>query len=221
MSKIIRYFVKHVVLVNFSILAIVVLGLVALSNMTSSFFPEREPQFIVVQAVYPGASPIEMEESIVLKIEDNLEGIEGVERITSYTEENRSTVRAEIYADVDENEVLQEVKNAVDRISSFPTGLDQLVVYKEEPLNLAGKLVLRGDAPITALKDLAERIEDDLRDFENITRVSMFGFNNPEIEINISEKALREYDLTIEDVSRAIAGENVRATGGNYSRSRA
>lgn len=214
MNRIIRYFVKHVTLVNFSILAIIVLGVVAAGNMTSSFFPEVEPQFITVQAVYPGASPLEMEESIVLKIEDNIEGISGVERITSYTEENRSTIQAEIYASVNENEVLQEIKNAVDRISSFPTGLEELTVYKDEPTNLAGKMVLRGDVPLTTLKDMAERVEDDLRDYENISRVSNFGYNSPEIEINVSETELRNYDLTIEEISRAIAEENIRGTGG-------
>ncbi len=214
MDRIIRFFTKNVVLVNFSILVIIVFGLMSAANMTSSFFPEREPQFIVVQAVYPGASPLEMEESIVLKIEENLEGISGVERITSYTEENRSTVRAEIFADVDENEVLQEIKNAVDRISSFPTGLEQLVVYKEEPVNLAGKMVLRGDVPLPALKDIAQRVEDDLRDFENITRISTFGFNEPEIEINVNETQLRNYDLTIRDISQAISESNIRGTGG-------
>jgi multidrug efflux pump subunit AcrB len=214
MKRIIEYFVKHVVLVNFSILAILILGLVSVTNMTSSFFPEVEPQFITVQAVYPGASPLEMEESIVLKIEDNIEGITGVKRITSYTEENRSTIEAEIYGSANENEVLQEIKNAVDRISSFPTGLDELTVYKQEPLNLAGKMVLHGDAPLTTLKDMAQRVEDDLRDYENISRVSNFGFNSPEVEINVSETQLRNYDLTIRDISQTIAEENIRATGG-------
>ncbi|TYP92021.1 Multidrug efflux pump subunit AcrB [Fodinibius salinus] len=214
MKRIIEYFVKHVVLVNFTIFAILVLGSVAAFNMTSSFFPEVEPQFITVQAVYPGASPLEMEESIVLKIEDNIEGVNGVKRITSYTEENRSTINAEIYASVDENEVLQEIKNAVDQISTFPTGLEELIVYKEEPTNLAGKMVLRGDVPITTLKDMVEQIEDDLRDYENITNVSNFGYNNPEIEINVSEKELRNYDLTIRDISRAVSEENIRGTGG-------
>ena len=205
MKRIIKYFVKHVVLVNFSILAILILGLVSVTNMTSSFFPEVEPQFITVQAVYPGASPLEMEESIVLKIEDNVEGITGVKRITSYTEENRSTIEAEIYASVNENEVLQEIKNAVDRISSFPTGLEELTVYKQEPLNLAGKMVLHGDAPLPTLKDMARRVEDELRDYENISQVSNFGFNSPEVEINVSETELRNYDLTIRDISNAIA----------------
>lgn len=214
MKRIIEYFVKHVVLVNFSIVVILVLGAIAAMNMTSSFFPERETQYITVQAVYPGASPIEMEESIVLKIEENLEGISGIKRVTSYTEENRSTIDAEIYASADENEVLQEIKNAVDRISSFPTGLEQIVVFKEEPVNLAGKMVLRGDVPITALKEISERVEDDLRDYENITRVSTFGVNSPEVEINISETALRNYNLTIQEVSRAISEENIRSTGG-------
>ena len=92
MRSIIRFFVKHVVLVNLCIFVIIFFGSLAALNLTSSFFPEQQVRFINVQAVYPGASPIEMEESIVLKIEDNLAAVNGVKEITSRTEENRTTV---------------------------------------------------------------------------------------------------------------------------------
>lgn len=215
MRKVIRFFVKNVSLVNLCILIILFFGVFAALQLSSTFFPERETQYITVQAVYPGASPVEMEESIVLKIEDNLEGITGIKQITSRTEEDRTSVQAEIYADADENLVLQEIKNEVDRISTFPTGLEELNVYKEEQLNPAGQLVLKGeDISITALQDLADQVEDDLRSYDNITRVSIFGYNEEEVEISVKEEALRNYGLTIEDVSQAIAAENIRSTGG-------
>jgi len=214
MRSVIRFFVKHVVLVNLCIFVILFFGTLAALNLQSSFFPEQQVRFINVQAVYPGASPIEMEESIVLKIEDNLAAVDGVKEITSRTEEDRTTITVEIETGIDPNQALQEIKNEVDRISTFPAGLEEITVSKQDQLNPAGQLVLRGDVSVTALQDLADQIEDDLRKYENISRISIFGFNDPEIEISVSESALRSYGLTIDDVATAVAAENIRSTGG-------
>jgi len=214
MRSIIRFFVKHVVLVNLCIFVIIFFGSLAALNLTSSFFPEQQVRFINVQAVYPGASPIEMEESIVLKIEDNLAAVNGVKEITSRTEENRTTVTVEIDTGIDPNLALQEIKNEVDRISTFPAGLEEITVSKQDQLNPAGQLVLRGDVSVTALQDLADQIEDDLRKYDNISRISIFGYNSPEVEISVRESALRNYGLSIDDVANAVAAENVRSTGG-------
>ena len=214
MRSIIRFFVKHVVLVNLCILVILFFGALAALNLQSSFFPEQQVRFINVQAVYPGASPIEMEESIVLKIEDNLAAVDGVKEITSRTEEDRTTVTVEIETGIDPNLALQEIKNEVDRISTFPAGLEEITVSKQDQLNPAGQLVLRGDVSVTALQDITDQIEDDLRKFDNISRISIFGYNSPEIEISVRESALRSYGLTIDDVATAVAAENIRSTGG-------
>ena len=155
-----------------------------------------------------------MEESIVLKIEDNLAAVNGVKEITSRTEENRTTVTVEIDTGIDPNLALQEIKNEVDRISTFPAGLEEITVSKQDQLNPAGQLVLRGDVSVTALQDLADQIEDDLRKYDNISRISIFGYNSPEVEISVRESALRNYGLSIDDVANAVAAENVRSTGG-------
>jgi len=214
MRTVIRFFVKHVVLVNLCIFVILFFGALSAYNLSSSFFPEQQTRFINVRAVYPGASPIEMEESIVLKIEDNLKAVNGVKEITSRTEEDRTTVTVEIETGVDPNLALQEIKNEVDRISTFPVGLEEVTVSKQDQLNPAGQLVLRGNVSVTALQDLVDQIEDDLRKYDNISRISIFGYNSPEVEITVSEAALRNYGLSIDDVARAVAAENIRSTGG-------
>lgn len=214
MRNVIRFFVKHVVLVNLCIFVILFFGALSAYNLSSSFFPEQQTRFINVQAVYPGASPVEMEESIVLKIEDNLKAVNGVKEITSRTEEDRTTVTVEIETGVDPNLALQEIKNEVDRISTFPVGLEEITVSKQDQLNPAGQLVLRGDVSVTALQDLVDQIEDDLRKYDNISRISIFGYNSPEVEITLSEAALRNYGLSIDDVANAVAAENIRSTGG-------
>ena len=214
MKKIIRYLVKHEVLVNLSILLILIFGLIALSKLGSSFFPERETQFIIVEATFPGASPEEVEKGIVLKIEENLQGITGIEQVKSTSQESFANIQVELLAKADENVVLQEVKNAVDRVSSFPAGLDQVVVFKQEEVSLAGRLALVGDVSLHTLKTAAEQVENELRFFEDISRVELAGFTEEEIEIELRENDLRTYGLTFAQVSRAIAAENIEVTGG-------
>ena len=96
MKKIISYFIKYPVAVNVTILAFVAFGLVGALSMKSSFFPLVDSQLIRINLAYPGASPAEMEEGVVLKIEDNLKGIVGVERVTSVSRENSATVSIEV-----------------------------------------------------------------------------------------------------------------------------
>jgi len=214
MKNIIRYLVKHEVLVNLSILLMLIFGLIALSNIGSSFFPQQETQFILVEATFPGASPEEVEKGIVLKVEDNLQGITGIDRVKSTSQENFGLVEVELETSADENVVLQEVKNAVDRVSSFPTGMEQIVVFKQEEVSLAGKIALSGDVSLHTLKDQSEQVENELRLFEEISRVSLSGFPEAEIEIELRENDMRRYGLTFADINEAVASENIEITGG-------
>ncbi len=214
MKKIIQYFTKHVVLVNLGILLFILFGLIAASNLTSTFFPQQDVQFIIVEAVYPGASPIEVEEGVVLKIEESLEGTKGVDRVTSVSQENFATVTVELLPNRDPNVVLQEVKNSVDRISSFPTDLERVVVYKQEPVNQVGQIALTGDVSPTTLKSTIDAFEDVLLAYNGLSQLQLRGFTEPEIQIGVKENDLRSYGLTFEDISRAVAASNIRTSGG-------
>lgn len=130
MKSFINYFIRYEILVNLAIVVIAIFGVIALTGLTSSFFPEQDVSFIVVEAVFPGASPEEVEEGITLKVEDNLKGITGIDRVTSTSTEATANVRVELTEDADANVVLQDVKNAVDRISSFPPDLERIVVFE-------------------------------------------------------------------------------------------
>lgn len=214
MKKIIQYFTKHVILVNLGILLFILFGLIAASSLTSTFFPQQDVQFIIVEAVYPGASPIEVEEGVVLKIEESLEGTKGVDRVTSVSQENFATVTVELLPNRDPNVVLQEVKNSVDRISSFPTDLERVVVFKQEPVNQVGQIALTGNVTPTTLKSTVDAFEDVLLAYNGLSQLQLRGFTDPEIQIGVKEDDLRSYDLTFEDISRAVAASNIRTSGG-------
>ncbi len=214
MRKAIEFFTKHVVLVNLGIILFILFGSIAAMNLTSTFFPQQDVQFINIEATFPGASPIEVEEGVVLKIEESLEGTKGVDRVTSVSQENFGVVTVELLPNQDPNVVLQEVKNAVDKVSSFPTDLERVVVFKQEPVNQVGQIALTGKVSPATLKSTIDAFEDVLLAYEGLSQLQLSGFTEPEIQIGVSEDALRAYGLTFADISQAVAAANIRTTGG-------
>jgi len=214
MKGFVKFFIKNELLVNLFIAIVALLGVMAVLNMNSSFFPTAPERFILVEAVYPGASPREVEEGITLKVEENLKSVSGIDRVTSTSQENTARITVELEYGQDADLVLQDVKNAVDQISNFPADMEQIVVYVQENLNFTAKVAIVGDVPLRTLKETAESFEDGLRTFPNISKVSLSGFTNEEIEIALTEARLRAYGLAFEDVARAVQNENIQTTGG-------
>jgi len=216
MKKIISYFIKYHVAVNIIILAVVIFGYLGTKSMKSSFFPLTESQFINISVIYPGASPQEMEEGVILKIEDNLKGLVGIDRVTSVSRENSATISVETFLDSDIDVVLADVKNAVDRVPSFPTGMEPPVIAKIEAILPTISFTVSGnDLPLRTLKKYARDVENDLRAMPGISQISITGFPNEEIEIAVQEIDLRAFDLTFADVAQAVQQSNLLISGGN------
>ncbi|MEL4455132.1 efflux RND transporter permease subunit [Lutimonas vermicola] len=216
MKKIISYFIKYHVAVNIIILAVVIFGYLGTKSMRSSFFPLTESQFINISVIYPGASPQEMEEGVVLKIEDNLKGLVGIDRVTSVSRENSATISIETYVDSDIDVVLADVKNAVDRVPSFPSGMEPPVIAKIESIAPTIDFTVSGnDLPLITLKKYARDVENDLRAMPGISQISITGFPDEEIEIAVREIDLRAFDLTFTDVAQAVQQSNLLISGGN------
>ncbi len=214
MRQFINYFIKYPISGNVLMVIILIFGTMGLLSLRSTFFPETETKLIAIQIAYPGASPEEVEEGIVNKIEDNLRGTTGVDRVTSVSKENSGRLTIEIKNGYDIDIVLQDVKNAVDQISSFPTDMEPPVIYKQESLTLALNFAIKGDIQLKALKKYAREIENDLLAVEGISKVDLSGFPEEEIEIAVRETDLRAYGLTFEQISSAVAAENLETTGG-------
>jgi len=215
MKKIISYFIKYPISTNVFIYAFVIFGLIALFSLRSSFFPLSESLIINVQIVYPGASPEEVEEGIILKIENNLRGVSGLERITSVSSENSGIITIEVIKDYSVDIALEDVKNAVNRINSFPTDMEPPVIFKNENLNPVTTFAVSGDnISLISLKEIARNIEDDLRAISGISKVNLKGFPEEEIEIALNENSLRKYNLTFDQVATAVKKANIDITGG-------
>jgi len=216
MQRIIEFFTRFPVWTNVLLISVVLFGFFALQGLRYSTFPELPPNVITIQVLYPGASPEEVEEGVVLKIEENLDGLEGIERVTSTSSENLGRVNVETLRDAEIEKVLTDVKNAVDRISSFPLGAEKPVVFEQKFRSRALSVVLFGEADLYNLKIIAEDLRDELIATEEISQVAIQGYPGLELSIEVSEADLRRYQLTFNEIAQRVAAENVNISGGKF-----
>ena len=215
MRKLVAYFIKYQVAVNIFVLAFFLFGIFGAKALKSSYFPLTESKIIQISITYPGASPLEIEEGVVLKIEDNLKGLQGVDRVTAVANENSGRITVEIEKGLDIDFMLLEVKNAVDRVPSYPTGMEPLVVAKQEVVRPTISLALSGkNVPLQTLKQLGRGIENDIRGMEGISQIIVSGYPQEEIEIAVNESQLLAYNLSFTEVAQAVANANLLITGG-------
>ncbi|MCB0276599.1 MAG: efflux RND transporter permease subunit, partial [Calditrichaeota bacterium] len=216
MRSIIAYFIRYPVWTNVLMGGTLLFGIMSMLAMKSSFFPEREPRIITVMVPFPGASPEEVEEGVILKIEENLDGLEGIERIISTASENVGNVTVEILEGYELDDVLTEVKNAVDRISSFPVDAERPVVSLQKFRSRSVSMVLHGKADLYNLKFIAENLRDELLIHPMISQVVIDGVPALEFSIEVSEANLRRYGLSFSEIANAVRAFNVNISGGKF-----
>ena len=215
MRRLITYFVNYPKAINILVLFFIVFGTAGTLALKSSFYPLIDAKFIEISAVLPGASPEEVEEGIVMKIEENLKGIEGVDRYYSTSRENLGYILVETLEDSDVDNVLIDVKNAVDKVPSFPINLEPIVVKKMEQQEPTFIFSLTAEnIDLSSLKNISKKIEVDLRNLEGISQISTSGFSDNEIEISVNEKLLSKYNLTFYEILDAVQKSNIIISGG-------
>ena len=190
-------------------------GLLALLSTKKETFPEFSLDMIQVQIPYLGASPAEVEIGVVSRIEERLIGIEGVDRITSTASEGMGFIQLELALGADVDQVLEDVKNGVDRIETLPVETEKPVISELLRRNRVIDVVLYGDVSERALKVAAEHVRDDLRGKPGISQVELTGIRPDEISIEVSERSLREYGLTLAQVTDAVRRASADLPGGS------
>jgi multidrug efflux pump subunit AcrB len=217
MKRVIKRFVEYPFYGKMVVAILLILGTVSYLNMNKDSFPITETNTISVMVSYPGATPQEMNEGVTTLIENSIRGLPGIKEFTSSSRENFSqvTITAEFGYDIDE--LLIDVKNAVDGISNFPAGAEKPVVSKRRSTAPAMFLSLVSSADDRlAMNDMANRIEDDLLGSGVISQVSIFGLPSSRIEmaVTIDETQLRRYNLSLSDLQNAIRSNNLDIHGG-------
>lgn len=217
MRQLISFFIKNPIWANAIIIVTIMFGAISIATMDSSFFPEQEPNRIGISVFYNGASPIEMEEGVTIKIEQALKGISGIEEIYSTSSENIASVSIVAYKDVDLDEVLRDVENAVNSINSFPDGAEKPTVVKQRSFmnSRASFISLSGNVDAVKLKETAIKIEEDLLNTEAISQVLKDGYPATEFSVEVKEEQLLRYNLKFDDVANAIRLNNRDVSAGS------
>ena len=209
-----KWMANNHVAANLLMLVFIVGGLIRSKNIKEEIFPEIQLDMIRVQVPYPGAGPEEVEEGIILKIEDNLTSVDGIEELNSVAAEGMGTVTAELRSGEDPDVVLQEIKNEVDRIVTFPEEAEKPVITKLLNRVETISIVVYGDLNAHALKEMAEDIREELLVNPEITQVDLSGVRPYEISIEVPEDNLRRYGLTLDQVAQAVRQASLDLPGG-------
>jgi len=214
MKRVVTAFANNTVFANILLVLIFLAGGIAAMSMIRENFPEFSVDIITVSVTYPGADPEEVEEGISRKIEEALEGLEGVKQYTTESRENAGITIIEVKENYDIDDVLDRVRSKVGAISTFPKDAEEPVITEitfKEPVML---LYLSGDMSERRIKEWAERIKDEIQQIPVISQVTVFGARDYEIAIEVSEERLREYDLTFTSVVEAVRRSNLNLAGG-------
>jgi multidrug efflux pump subunit AcrB len=210
----IAWMATNPVAANLLMAVILIGGLIGMLRMKQEVFPEFDLDLVVVSVPYPGASPSEVEQGIVLVTEEAVRGIEGVQRVTSTAREGVGSVNVELLLSADPDKVLNDVKAEVDRITSYPDEAERPSVTLASRRREVISLILAGDQDLKTLHKLAERTRARLLEHENITQVELAGVPPTEVSIELSSAKLEKFGITPEQVGLFVSQASVELPGG-------
>ncbi len=212
---IIAWFVGNSVAANILMVALLVAGALAVQNMRTEVFPQIDPRTVTVTTVYAGANPEEVEDGITTRVEAAVTGISGVSRVTSTASEGSGTVTLELTSFADVDDVLSDVRDAVDRISDFPPeGADDPTVARADTNSAVLTMALYGSVGERALRETAERLRDELLATNQLADVQLGGVRDYEMSIEVSEEELQRYNLSFEQIAQTILAASLDLAGG-------
>ncbi len=214
MNGAIRWMARNHVAANLLMLVFIVGGIILGLSVKQEVFPEVSLDKIQVSVAYPGAGPEEVEEGVLLKIEENLTGVDGIKQLKAQAAEGFGTVTAELYPEFDANQILADIKTEVDRITTFPQDAEEPVIAKLLNRREVISVVVYGELSERSLREQAERIRDDLLAQAQITQVDLSGVRDYEISVEIPEANLRRYGLTLDQVAARIRAASLDLPGG-------
>ena len=216
-TGIIAWFAENPVAANLLMWCILVAGLISVYTIRKQTMPDFVLNSIQVQVSYLGAAPQEVEEGVVIKIEEAIQDVKGIAEINSYAGEGFGSVTAEVSTGTDINEVLNEIKTRVDAISTFPGLAEKPVIHKREFTNHVVFVAIYGNLDDYSRKSIAQEVRDELMTLPEISQVQFMGDRAYEISIEVSEHVLRQYGLTMSEISQAVRNSSVDLPGGTIN----
>ena len=189
-------------------------GLLVSGQIKKEVFPDFELDRISIRVAYPGSSPEEVEQGIILAIEEAVRGIEGIKEMTSTAAEGSGSVRIELHTDADQQKSYQDVRQEVDRIRTFPEDAEDPQVSLQTRRREVLSLLIYGNTTERALREAAEQVRDRLLQDPGITQIDFSGARDLEIHVDVPQERLRAYDLTLDRVAQIINTASTEIPGG-------
>ncbi|MGB3542789.1 efflux RND transporter permease subunit [Rubrivirga sp.] len=198
-------------------IALTIGGLISYVALPKESQPQIEFATIVVTTIYPGASPDDVESIITQEVERELSSVDGLDDLTSTSTEGVSTVIAEFFPDKDIDQANQDVREAVDIAKTeFPSDVEEPIVSEIDFADFPVVTVnLLTDGSLTALRETAEDLQDDIEGVPGVSEVDLLGGLEREVQVNVDLAALQGYNLSINDLVDAVRTENTNIPGGS------
>ena len=236
--------IKNNVTVNLVMIFIIMAGIFTVIKMRREMFPQFSLDMINISVAYPGSSPEEVEEGICIKIEEEIQSIEGIKRLISTAREGNGNVLAELETGADVRKILDEIKAEVDRIDTFPDEAEEPVVMEIINQDPTISVAVFGDVSEKRMRQVAEKIRDDLlvakmasdkgsgviqdiiaailkrfrfKQPESITQIDLVGVRDYEISVEVSEEDLRRYGISFDQVVSAVRAGSIDLPGDDFS----
>jgi multidrug efflux pump subunit AcrB len=219
MKKIFEFFSKRHILASLFTIMVVLLGLNSLRTLRRDTFPSVDFGEVIVQTVYPGASPEDVELNVTNKIEDELKNITGIRRISSTSLENVSTLDVIIESDVkDIEKVKRDIRDAVSRVTDLPDEVSEapLVLEIDTSMIPIMEVGITGELPYNEMRDIAKSFETKLKEVPGVARLQKQGYRAKEIKVEVDPGAMDRYQIPLREIIQAVQARNIRATGGTF-----
>ena len=215
MSHVIAWFIRNPVASNLLMVILLAGGLMALPTIRQEEFPSVDVDVVRIAVEYPGAAPEETEESLCVRIEEEVESVPGIDRLSSLAVEGVCIVSVELVAEADIDDAFVEIQNRVDAIDTFPENAERPTISKLIIRQPVLKIALSGDTDEMTLKRLGQRSRDELALLPGVSQVTLDYTRPFEISVEVSEETLRRHGLTLQDVANAIRASSLDLPGGS------
>ena len=215
MNAVISWFVHNKVAANLLMMILVAGGIIALPQLYLEEFPEVKVEAVQIRIPYLGAAPQEVESAVCIRVEEALEGTEGVDTVRSTASEGMCSIIAELVEGVDISKTANDIRSKVDAIDSFPAETERPITYEITVTATVLQLVVFGDTSEQGLKSLTQTIRDDIAALPGVSQVDITFSRDYEISIEVSEQNLRQYQLTLESIGQLIRANSLDLPGGS------
>ncbi|MDA8866562.1 efflux RND transporter permease subunit [Porticoccaceae bacterium] len=200
----IGWFTKNPVAANLLMLFIIVAGAISAFTISKDMFPRTDRNIVQVSAVYPGAAPVEVEKGVILPIESALQGLSGIKEMRSKASRDVASIELDIEPSQDINEVMARIEDRISSILNFPDDLEKPSVSKFEDISWVTGVAVSGPLDEFQRKELGQEIRDELLELSQVKKVILWGVDDYEISIEVKEQRLRELNMTLAEVARAV-----------------